>query len=230
MHNDHHNNKLDDSPPPTPPPPPHMNINNSYISHHSMDRRIVMNRPQKQQQIGGTYAPSTRTTPAADNSSYCYYYAASNPSAYHSVGSPKKWSVGDDCNITTTDDRDRDRDPAVSSCYSSDEFIETNRTDNEDYDDDGHALHPTTNTHTHTNTTTNTTSTRVDTSIIHGGYTTRGHWRPFEDEKLRELVAQHGAQNWNLIADQLQLGRSGFSFFLSFRVQNESSRKERKER
>jgi myb proto-oncogene protein len=38
---------------------------------------------------------------------------------------------------------------------------------------------------------------------------TRGHWRPFEDKKLRELVAQHGAQNWNLIAQQLGLGRSG---------------------
>ncbi|KAJ6847103.1 transcription factor MYB56-like [Iris pallida] len=38
----------------------------------------------------------------------------------------------------------------------------------------------------------------------------RGHWRPAEDAKLRELVAQHGPQNWNLIADKLQ-GRSGKS-------------------
>jgi hypothetical protein len=28
----------------------------------------------------------------------------------------------------------------------------------------------------------------------------RGHWRPAEDEKLRELVSQYGPQNWNLIA------------------------------
>lgn len=38
----------------------------------------------------------------------------------------------------------------------------------------------------------------------------RGHWRPAEDEKLRELVAQYGPQNWNLIAEKLQ-GRSGKS-------------------
>ncbi|GMI90822.1 hypothetical protein HRI_002751500 [Hibiscus trionum] len=38
----------------------------------------------------------------------------------------------------------------------------------------------------------------------------RGHWRPAEDEKLRQLVEQHGAQNWNFIAEKLQ-GRSGKS-------------------
>ncbi|KAL2610260.1 hypothetical protein R1flu_028833 [Riccia fluitans] len=38
----------------------------------------------------------------------------------------------------------------------------------------------------------------------------RGHWRPAEDEKLRELVSQYGPQNWNLIAEKLQ-GRSGKS-------------------
>lgn len=36
----------------------------------------------------------------------------------------------------------------------------------------------------------------------------RGHWRPAEDDKLRELVSQYGPQNWNLIAEKLQ-GRSG---------------------
>ncbi|PKA61829.1 Transcription factor MYB44 [Apostasia shenzhenica] len=36
----------------------------------------------------------------------------------------------------------------------------------------------------------------------------RGHWRPEEDVKLRELVARHGPQNWNLIALKLH-GRSG---------------------
>lgn len=36
----------------------------------------------------------------------------------------------------------------------------------------------------------------------------RGHWRPSEDAKLKELVAQHGPQNWNLIAEKLD-GRSG---------------------
>lgn len=36
----------------------------------------------------------------------------------------------------------------------------------------------------------------------------RGHWRPSEDEKLRKLVEQYGAQNWNSIAEKLQ-GRSG---------------------
>ncbi|KAG1334451.1 transcription factor CSA [Cocos nucifera] len=38
----------------------------------------------------------------------------------------------------------------------------------------------------------------------------RGHWRPAEDSKLRELVALHGPQNWNLIAEKLE-GRSGKS-------------------
>ncbi|KAE8725213.1 Transcription factor MYB44 [Hibiscus syriacus] len=38
----------------------------------------------------------------------------------------------------------------------------------------------------------------------------RGHWRPAEDAKLKDLVAQHGPQNWNLIAKHLE-GRSGKS-------------------
>lgn len=38
----------------------------------------------------------------------------------------------------------------------------------------------------------------------------RGHWRPAEDEKLRELVERHGAHNWNAIAQKVE-GRSGKS-------------------
>ncbi|GJZ09157.1 homeodomain-like protein [Tanacetum coccineum] len=38
----------------------------------------------------------------------------------------------------------------------------------------------------------------------------RGHWRPAEDAKLKELVALYGPQNWNLIAEKLD-GRSGKS-------------------
>ncbi|TYI46163.1 hypothetical protein E1A91_D13G087400v1 [Gossypium mustelinum] len=38
----------------------------------------------------------------------------------------------------------------------------------------------------------------------------RGHWRPVEDTKLKELVALYGPQNWNLIAEKLE-GRSGKS-------------------
>ncbi|KAF9661236.1 hypothetical protein SADUNF_Sadunf19G0047300 [Salix dunnii] len=38
----------------------------------------------------------------------------------------------------------------------------------------------------------------------------RGHWRPAEDAKLKELVVQYGPQNWNLIAENLE-GRSGKS-------------------
>ncbi|KAG6427887.1 hypothetical protein SASPL_112134 [Salvia splendens] len=38
----------------------------------------------------------------------------------------------------------------------------------------------------------------------------RGHWRPHEDARLREVVAQFGPQNWNLIAEKLD-GRSGKS-------------------
>ncbi|CAA3022279.1 transcription factor MYB105-like [Olea europaea var. sylvestris] len=39
---------------------------------------------------------------------------------------------------------------------------------------------------------------------------TRGHWRPSEDEKLKQLVAHYGPQNWNAIAENLE-GRSGKS-------------------
>ncbi|KAL0316666.1 UNVERIFIED_CONTAM: Transcription factor [Sesamum radiatum] len=38
----------------------------------------------------------------------------------------------------------------------------------------------------------------------------RGHWRPHEDAKLKELVAKFGPHNWNIIALNLQ-GRSGKS-------------------
>ncbi|KAL6190071.1 hypothetical protein ACLB2K_036471 [Fragaria x ananassa] len=38
----------------------------------------------------------------------------------------------------------------------------------------------------------------------------RGHWRPAEDSKLKELVSLYGPQNWNLIAEKLE-GRSGKS-------------------
>ncbi|CAA2967875.1 transcription factor MYB52-like [Olea europaea subsp. europaea] len=38
----------------------------------------------------------------------------------------------------------------------------------------------------------------------------RGHWRPAEDDKLRELVERYGPHNWNAIAEKLQ-GRSGKS-------------------
>jgi myb proto-oncogene protein len=41
-----------------------------------------------------------------------------------------------------------------------------------------------------------------------GKLCSRGHWRPAEDARLRELVAQYGPQNWNLIAEKLD-GRSG---------------------
>ncbi|KAF3777519.1 hypothetical protein EJ110_NYTH45561 [Nymphaea thermarum] len=37
-----------------------------------------------------------------------------------------------------------------------------------------------------------------------GGARPRGHWRPEEDETLRQLVEQHGPQNWNFIAEKLQ--------------------------
>ncbi|XP_009384963.2 transcription factor CSA isoform X1 [Musa acuminata AAA Group] len=38
----------------------------------------------------------------------------------------------------------------------------------------------------------------------------RGHWRPAEDAKLKELVSQHGPRHWNLIAEKLA-GRTGKS-------------------
>ncbi|RLM93921.1 hypothetical protein C2845_PM08G30900 [Panicum miliaceum] len=45
------------------------------------------------------------------------------------------------------------------------------------------------------------------TSNAPGKLCARGHWRSAEDAKLKELVAQHGPQNWNLMAEKLD-GRS----------------------
>lgn len=47
----------------------------------------------------------------------------------------------------------------------------------------------------------------------------RGHWRPAEDTKLRELVALYGPQNWNLIAEKLE-GRSGKKVCYFFLITN----------
>uniref|UniRef100_A0A7N0TYL5 Uncharacterized protein n=1 Tax=Kalanchoe fedtschenkoi TaxID=63787 RepID=A0A7N0TYL5_KALFE len=40
------------------------------------------------------------------------------------------------------------------------------------------------------------------------GATSRGHWRPEEDQLLRNLVERFGPKNWNTIAEQVQ-GRTG---------------------
>ena len=42
----------------------------------------------------------------------------------------------------------------------------------------------------------------------------RGHWRPIEDDHLRQLVEQYGPKNWNFIAQHLY-GRSGNKFVSS---------------
>ncbi|XP_044498614.1 transcription factor MYB105-like isoform X2 [Mangifera indica] len=52
--------------------------------------------------------------------------------------------------------------------------------------------------------------TSVSVKTKHTKLCARGHWRPTEDAKLKELVAQYGPQNWNLIAENLE-GRSGKS-------------------
>ncbi|KAK4757343.1 hypothetical protein SAY87_018644 [Trapa incisa] len=44
----------------------------------------------------------------------------------------------------------------------------------------------------------------------YGKLCSRGHWKPAEDAKLKELVKQFGPQNWNLIAEHIH-GRSGKS-------------------
>lgn len=49
-----------------------------------------------------------------------------------------------------------------------------------------------------------------ETECVQPKVCARGHWRPAEDAKLRELVSIYGPQNWNLIAEKLE-GRSGKS-------------------
>ncbi|XP_022878303.1 uncharacterized protein LOC111396191 [Olea europaea var. sylvestris] len=53
-------------------------------------------------------------------------------------------------------------------------------------------------------------SSGKDTNTGQSKLCARGHWRPAEDSKLKELVALYGPQNWNLIAEKLE-GRSGKS-------------------
>lgn len=50
-----------------------------------------------------------------------------------------------------------------------------------------------------------------ETDSGHSKLCARGHWRPAEDTKLKELVALYGPQNWNLIAEKLE-GRSGKTY------------------
>lgn len=38
----------------------------------------------------------------------------------------------------------------------------------------------------------------------------KGHWEKEELDRLNDLVAKHNCQNWNLIAEELGTGRSGF--------------------
>lgn len=54
------------------------------------------------------------------------------------------------------------------------------------------------------------TSNGKDVDGMQSKLCARGHWRPTEDQKLKELVVQHGPQNWNVIAEELE-GRSGKS-------------------
>ncbi|KAG8089503.1 hypothetical protein GUJ93_ZPchr0011g27786 [Zizania palustris] len=63
---------------------------------------------------------------------------------------------------------------------------------------------------TTTTTTTTNTSDSAKPSPPPSSSCPRGHWRPAEDEKLKQLVEKHGPQNWNSIAEKLE-GRSGKS-------------------
>lgn len=48
----------------------------------------------------------------------------------------------------------------------------------------------------------------IGKKVVQPKVCSRGHWRPKEDAKLKDLVAQFGPQNWNIIAEKLE-GRSG---------------------
>lgn len=78
---------------------------------------------------------------------------------------------------------------------SSDGNGENNDACKANFDDDNHSDQ-------------NVVNTGKETDSGHSKLCARGHWRPAEDSKLKELVALYGPQNWNLIAEKLE-GRSG---------------------
>ncbi|KAK1278806.1 hypothetical protein QJS04_geneDACA017137 [Acorus gramineus] len=60
---------------------------------------------------------------------------------------------------------------------------------------------------------------------------TRGHWRPVEDEKLKELVKRYGPHNWNTIAENLpgrSDGNDSIEFYDFLCVNTEDSEKQSK--
>lgn len=93
-----------------------------------------------------------------------------------------------------------------SSSLSNDHSILRNFHEN-NYQDHGHDNDEGTNL---------TLKSNIDSHDHNGGIrlcgqlktSARGHWKPAEDAKLKELVALYGPQNWNLIAEELE-GRSG---------------------
>ena len=60
---------------------------------------------------------------------------------------------------------------------------------------------------------------RIEKLPNHRKLCSRGHWKPHEDVKLQELVAQYGPHNWNMIAKGLE-GRSGINPYISSKAQN----------
>ncbi|KAK1289570.1 Transcription factor MYB44 [Acorus calamus] len=80
------------------------------------------------------------------------------------------------------------------------------------FEEDNHNSNSNSNTTTNNNNNNNESVEEQNESSF-GGQSklcARGHWRPAEDSKLKELVALYGPQNWNLIAEKLE-GRSGKS-------------------
>lgn len=91
-------------------------------------------------------------------------------------------------------------------CESSDGVVGENKALCEEHEN--HSSAPENNNNNNNNNTNNNGVNGKETDSGQSKLCARGHWRPAEDAKLKELVALYGPQNWNLIAEKLE-GRSG---------------------
>ncbi|KAF7809111.1 transcription factor MYB108-like [Senna tora] len=82
--------------------------------------------------------------------------------------------------------------PFITTSTTDDHALEAKACSDSSNDDDDHQENP------------NENSVKEADNSGQSKLCARGHWRPAEDAKLKELVALYGPQNWNLIAEKLR--------------------------